>query len=202
MNDWRLQKEFLEAQRSEAMAALNQSRASSRPTSAARGLQGSRSGSRPVSARPGTSGSSRPTSARPTTASRRPVSRPVSAARSAAQPVSPSPIGNLLPHPEDESLVVLQEEAGNKMEASLSVLDNEESFVLQEGGDDIGELLMLPALELEDSQELRRFMFPEEVVQALDDENDAALAAIRDEWNRLVRDTEERNKKKLEVLAR
>ena len=73
--------------------------------------------------------------------------------------------------------------------------------MLQEGGDDVGELL-LPALELEDSQELKRFMFPEEVVQALDDENEAALAAIQDEWHRLVKETEERNLKKLEVLAK
>lgn len=78
--------------------------------------------------------------------------------------------------------------------------DEDEAFVVQEeGGDDLGEL---PLLELEDSQELKRFLFPEEVVRALDDENAAALAAIREEWQKLVHDTEERNRKKLEILAK
>ena len=45
--------------------------------------------------------------------------------------------------------------------------NEEESFVIREEGDDeVGELLCdPPPLELEDSQELKRFMFPEEVVQ-------------------------------------
>ena len=45
--------------------------------------------------------------------------------------------------------------------------NEEESFVIrEEGGDEVGELLGdPPPLELEDSQELKRFMFPEEVVQ-------------------------------------
>lgn len=78
----------------------------------------------------------------------------------------------------------------------------------EEGGDDVGELLDVPPpLELygdeeEDEQELRRFMFPEEVVQALDQENAAALASIRSEWQRLVAETEARNRKKIELLAK
>jgi hypothetical protein len=43
-------------------------------------------------------------------------------------------------------------------------------------------------------------MFPEEVVQQLDDENAAALEAIRDEWAKLVQATEESNRRKLELL--
>ena len=38
--------------------------------------------------------------------------------------------------------------------------------------------------------------------QALDDENAMALAAIREEWQKLLRDTEARNRKKLDVLAK
>ena len=38
--------------------------------------------------------------------------------------------------------------------------------------------------------------------QALDDENAVALAAIREEWQKLLRDTEARNRKKLDVLAK
>ena len=78
--------------------------------------------------------------------------------------------------------------------------DEDEAFIVkEEGGDDLGEL---PPLELEDSQELKRFLFPEEVVRALDYENEAALAAIRDEWQKLVQETEDRNRKKLEILAK
>ena len=106
---------------------------------------------------------------------------------------SPSTVGDYGSVPEETSV---------KAGASSRGFDAEESFVLQEGGDDVGSELLLPALELEDSQELKRFMFPEEVVRALDDENEAALAAIHDEWQRLVKDTEERNRKKLEVLAK
>lgn len=38
--------------------------------------------------------------------------------------------------------------------------------------------------------------------QALDDENAVALAAIREEWQKLLQDTEARNRKKLDVLAK
>ena len=53
------------------------------------------------------------------------------------------------------------------MPGAVLGFNEEESFVIREEGDDeVGELLCdPPPLELEDSQELKRFMFPEEVVQ-------------------------------------
>ncbi|GAX82053.1 hypothetical protein CEUSTIGMA_g9481.t1 [Chlamydomonas eustigma] len=93
--------------------------------------------------------------------------------------------------------------------ANSSFYDDDDGFIIQEeGGDDVGELFEgPPALQLlagddEEEQELRRLIFPQEVVQALDMENATALASIRDEWQKLLQETEARNKKKLEVLEK
>lgn len=51
-------------------------------------------------------------------------------------------------------------------------------------------------------QELKRRIFPAEVVAALDAENAARLEEIRDEWGQLLADCEARNARKLELLAR
>jgi hypothetical protein len=226
VQEWQDQKAVLEAQRAQAMAALNQSRVSSRPSSAC---------SRPVSAhsRP-ISASSRPPSARPPSArlvsalssgrtsqggqpveaqsSGTSLSRPTSATPrplSASRQASPRPARpqGLPTHPENgppaAAAAEVPEQPGLPAAAAFDNDDSDDGGIIQEEeGDELGDLGEPPGLDLEDSQELKRAMFPEEVVAALDDANAAALDTIRDEWEKLLQDTEARNRKKLEVLEK
>lgn len=50
-------------------------------------------------------------------------------------------------------------------------------------------------------QELKRRIFPPNVVHDLDFHNAARLAQIRQEWASLLADTEARNRQKLQSLA-
>ncbi|KAG1678269.1 hypothetical protein FOA52_013890 [Chlamydomonas sp. UWO 241] len=178
-------------------SATERAAMASRPGSATKaGIIGA---SRPPSGRPPSasqrpaSASGRPTSAsgRPTSASGRPASasgRPASASRRA--PVSGGGGGG--------GVSVVGEEDSYGDDAEFGIIQEEE-------GDELGELWDEPpplGLDPEDSQELKRWMFPEEFVAAVDDENAAALDAIRAEWAKLLGDAEERNCRRHEIIER
>lgn len=83
--------------------------------------------------------------------------------------------------------------------------DDEDAGIMQdEAGDEVGVLGdgLGSAMDPDEDEEVRRQMFPAEVVQALDDENDAALAEIRQEWQKLVKDSDALNRHKLAVIDR
>ena len=209
---WREERDFLEAQRAEAIAALNAnggSRSSSRPASASsRPISTSRPASaRPTSARPQSAakeaplitidamdGGSKhtltrvdesepsvaaaidptpPTIPRPSSASRRPPS---------ARPVSARPF--LTPHQED-------------VESLDQPAVDEDAFIQEDDGGDEGE----PSVAIvEQDQEVLRQLAPAEVVKALDDSNAQALSSIKQEWSQLVKESEESNARKIQMM--
>ncbi|KAL6753098.1 hypothetical protein V8C86DRAFT_2438700 [Haematococcus lacustris] len=184
--DWEKYKTSLEAEREEAIAALQAlERRRSRTPSPPR--------SRPGSARQ-SAGQSRPSSART-----RPPSAP-SGAAAASSSLSHRAAG-LRSSSQPSSAPAL----GSTAQGKLQEHEGEEE---QDGGDVFEEVEMegggseLPELELEDSQELKRRIHPPEVVKDLDVSNAGRLDEIRGEWARLLSDVEQRNRHKLDILAR
>lgn len=168
-------------------------------------MQGS-GGSRPTSGRP-LSGSARPLSASAMQRGQRPASSGARDAGAGAGAAADSALQQLLEEVgegEEEAVPVEGEPSGLSLcysgeEAEAAVHRDEayDSFAL-DGGDEP------PPLELatEDSQELKRKIFPPEIVAALDAANAARLEEIRGEWGRLLADVEARNARKLEALKR
>lgn len=160
--------------------------------------------------------SPRPTSARPLSAAQqRPLSgsnmgRPQSASRhqlsgAGAPSAHDSALQQLLEdvgEGEEEMVPVEGQPSGLSLHSSDASVQQEEAydaFVVDE--EDYGEP---PPLELfnEDSQEIKRKIFPPEIVAALDAENEERLAQIRGEWETLLADIESRNARKLDALSR
>jgi len=77
----------------------------------------------------------------------------------------------------------------------------DDGFVVEEEGEGLDYVGELPPLVLEDSQELKRRIFPADVVKDLDDSNAERLSALRGEWESLLADTAARNARKLAALA-
>jgi uncharacterized tellurite resistance protein B-like protein len=136
--------------------------------------------------------SSRPTSARPLQRSSS------SQKRAQTLALNPEAVASQLQH-----LIEEGEEAEDEMvdvQGQPSQLSLSTSVIEKHGGIS-SNCENGSGLETEDSQELKRRIFPAEVVQALDNNNKARLQEIRTQWTTLCSDVEQRNRSKLQVVA-